>query len=112
MTDIGFSHVVCTVNDADAYVPETSFGDAVFPVAFQSPSAIPSARVQETVWPHFDAYNISPTQTAVDLYRAAAAVYAADTRILRTFGYDRWTRMFVLHLPVSEPSLWQAASTE
>ncbi|HSU13512.1 Qat anti-phage system QueC-like protein QatC [Longimicrobium sp.] len=52
-----------------------------------------------------------PAPAAVDLFRMAAAVYAADLRTSRGADphSDGWTRHFVLHLPVSDPALWEAA---
>lgn len=45
--------------------------------------------------------------TAIELMLLATAVFQADTRVPRSHAADRWTRHFVLHLPVRNPELWQ-----
>lgn len=50
---------------------------------------------------------VRPSETAVDLMIAAAAVYAADTGISRDrYADDGWTRMIDVSLPVADPDLW------
>lgn len=50
---------------------------------------------------------VRPSETAVDLMIAAAAVYAADTGISRDrYADDGWTRMIDVSLPVANPELW------
>lgn len=46
---------------------------------------------------------------AADLVTLAVAVYTADLRVARKYAEDRWTRDFVLHLPVSHPAAWKGA---
>jgi 7-cyano-7-deazaguanine synthase in queuosine biosynthesis len=55
---------------------------------------------------------LAPPERAVDLALLAAVLTAADTRISRdTESHDAWTREIDLHVPVSEPLLWNALST-
>src|SRR5207245_510394 len=49
---------------------------------------------------------LRPSETAVDLALLAATVTAADTRISR--ARDAWTREIAVHLPVRDPSFWDA----
>jgi len=49
-----------------------------------------------------------PPPIAVDLIHLAMAVYSADLRVNRKYGKDRWSREFVLHLPVAKPARWAA----
>lgn len=49
-----------------------------------------------------------PPPIVVDLVHLAMAVYAADLRVNRKHGRDRWSREFELHLPVAEPDPWAA----
>jgi len=52
---------------------------------------------------------LTPPERAVDLALLGAVVTAADTRISRDDdGEGGWTREIDLHLPVSEPTLWQS----
>jgi 7-cyano-7-deazaguanine synthase in queuosine biosynthesis len=68
--------------------------------------------LKHNVWDVLRRHQISdPPPAAVDLFRMAAAVYAADLRISRTADprSDGWTRHFLLHLPVSDPARWEGA---
>lgn len=47
-----------------------------------------------------------PPPIAVDLVHLGMAVYSADLRVNRKHGKDRWSRDFVLHIPVAEPARW------
>jgi hypothetical protein len=47
-----------------------------------------------------------PSRTVTDLLHLAFAVYTADLQIPRSLFQDRWTRDFIVHLPVSEPDRW------
>ncbi len=50
-----------------------------------------------------------PPPIAVDLIHMAMAVYSADLRVNRKHGKDRWSRTFLLHLPVAEHERWAAS---
>ena len=45
---------------------------------------------------------------AEDLLHLALAVYTADLRVSRVLAEDRWSRNFVVYLPVLERDRWQA----
>jgi hypothetical protein len=47
-----------------------------------------------------------PSPIASDILHLAFAVYTADLRIPRSLSDDRWTRNFIVHLPVREPDRW------
>jgi len=47
-----------------------------------------------------------PSPMVMDLLHLAFAVYCADLRVPRNLFQDRWTRDFIVHLPVSDPDLW------
>ena len=82
--------------------------DTTLMLAVQKPGAIATARVADTeLWRALDRHGLTPAGPAIDFYRMAAAVYAADNRILRRHAFDRWTRDFVLHLPVAELAAWE-----
>ena len=100
-------HIVCRLGDADKYKPQLGARGASLPLSLQAAGAPDYARIQERVWPFFDQHHLSPSAAALDFYRAAAAVFAADARIPRKESYDRWTRELVLHLPVSNRKMWE-----
>ena len=52
------------------------------------------------------ARGLEAPEVAVDLLIVAAAVTAADTRVLRTEAQDSWTRELWLSIPVLDPALW------
>lgn len=55
---------------------------------------------------------VHPSEIGVDALVLAAHVYAADTRISRNSeSQDGWTREIRLIVPVSDPDLWNTAST-
>lgn len=47
-----------------------------------------------------------PNSVAKDLVYLAMAAYAADLRIPRRFGAERWQRQITLHLPVQDLGTW------
>ncbi len=102
-------HIVCRVGDADVYTATTLSGESEIILALDSSSALATERISDTVWTALDAHDLNPAPAAIDLYRAAAAVYAADARILRSESFDLWTRVLVLHLPVSDVAAWELA---
>lgn len=64
------------------------------------------------VWDEFAKHRLTPTVAALDLYRLASLVYAADTRVSRKHGFDGWTRDFVLHLPVHDLAQWNTVARD
>lgn len=68
--------------------------------------------VGTNIWDELARRRLAPTPEALDLYRWAVLVYAADTRVRRSRGYDAWSRDFVLYLPVHNLARWQAAKPE
>lgn len=100
------THILVRIGDADRYAPAIDPRDRTLALAIQAPSAPPPSRVTDTVWRELDRLGLSPTQLAIDFYRMASAVYSADARVRRINTFDRWTRDLVLHLPVSDLSVW------
>ncbi len=101
------THLVVQVGEGDSYAPTVS-SDTTLMLAIQKPGAIATARVADTeLWRALDRHGLAPAGPAIDFYRMAAAVYAADNRILRRHAFDRWTRDFVLHLPVADLASWE-----
>lgn len=55
---------------------------------------------------------IFPSETGLDLLILAILVYAADTRVSRmNSAQDSWTREIKLIVPVTNPTLWNIASS-
>jgi hypothetical protein len=105
-------HIVLRTGGRDAYVPaEAAPGDAVVPLSVEPISAQPHVEMDAEVWELLDRFTLTASPPAVELFRAAAAVYAADLRIPRGRGYDGWTRELVLHLPVADVAAWEGVST-
>ena len=100
-------HVVCRLEDENSFEPALREGDRRVDVWIDSPRR--SEAVGSNVWSALDANALRPTQAAVDLYRVATAVFAADLRIPRSSAFDRWTRDLALHVPVSDKDLWRPA---
>lgn len=50
--------------------------------------------------------SLQPSRAAMDLLSIAMAVTAADTFILRADEPDGWRRTFEMHLPLSDPGVW------
>lgn len=84
--------------------------DRVLPVAIDAQGA--PAPLSHNAWELLGRSQlpVSPP-AAVDLFRMAAAVFAADLRVPRSADphSDGWTRDFVLHVPVAERPRWEAA---
>lgn len=60
---------------------------------------------------HIRGIGLCPSERAIDLLLLAGVLTAADTRISReTESQDRWTREIDLHLPVSEPGIWNGTT--
>ena len=53
---------------------------------------------------------LAPSAVALDLFRLGGAVFCADKSASRAASDDFWTRDIELHVPVSDVSLWEAAS--
>jgi len=104
-------HIVIRGGARDGYAPEVGAGEAAIPFSVESTSAEPHTEMDAEVWELLDLFTLTAPQPAIELFRAAAAVYSADLRIPRERGYDDWTREFVLHVPVSDAAAWQGIST-
>lgn len=106
--------VVVRVGDADTFEPPLGRRDQLLPLimdATTTPTGELGGVVAYNVWPRLDERRLTPPLAAVDLLRAASAVYAADARVPRRTAFDGWTREFVLHLPVAQPEAWPSAIT-
>lgn len=55
---------------------------------------------------------LSPSATALDLFRVGSVVYVADKTVLRENTEDSWTRDIALSVSVSDPDLWRRAAPQ
>ncbi len=100
-------HVLCLRDSGDTFRPTIGLADQILEV----PLGIPGHEqaVQSSVGSVFEQYGLTPSESAEDLLIAAISAYASDASIPRRYAYDRWTRDFILHLPVSCPAQWKQA---
>jgi 7-cyano-7-deazaguanine synthase in queuosine biosynthesis len=98
-------HVLVRSGLQDTFDVPTPPEDQVVPLAFDRPGDPHSVRSNIVDVMHDHSANIPGV--AWDLMWLAAAVYSADTRVLRSTGYDRWTRAITLYLPVDRPDAWR-----
>ncbi len=100
-------HVLCHVGPADSFTPSLQDGEAVYRVTFQIPDSRDAVR--SNIAEEMQRRGLAPSPVILDLLRLAMTVYAADTGIPRSSGYDGWTRDLAIHLPVSDAPLWSTA---
>ncbi len=88
--------------------PSRPDGLAADAVVINVPLDVPghAQSVGTNIWDELAKHRLTPTDAAIDLYRLASLVYAADTRVSRKHGFDGWTRDFVLHLAVHDLAQW------
>src|SRR6266700_5049628 len=100
-------HVLCLRGPDDAFRPAIGLADQVLEVPFGISGH--AQTVHCSVASVLAQYGLMLSESAEDLLVAAISAYAADAGIPRRYAYDRWTRDFMLHLPVSQPARWQQA---
>src|SRR3954465_10559870 len=98
-------HTIVRYGPEDDYAPPVPTGDTGVPLALGRPGD-PHA-IRTNALEVLENHGLVAPEAAGELFHLAAAVYAADTRILRSTGYDQWTRAVTLHLPVRVPDLWR-----
>ncbi len=100
-------HVLCLRGPDDAFRPAIGLADQVFEVPFGISGH--AQTVHCSVASVLAQHGLLLSESAEDLLVAAISAYAADAGIPRRYAYDRWTRDFMLYLPVSQPARWQQA---
>jgi len=100
-------HVLCLRGPDDAFRPAIRLADQVLEVPFGISGH--AQTVHCSVASVLAQHGLMLSESAEDLLVAAISAYAADAGIPRRYAYDRWTRDFILHLPVSQPARWQQA---
>lgn len=102
-------HIITRVGPSDTYDPSIGADEPRIVVAIGRPGDPWMVRNNafEVI---FERLGRFPSPPAVDLLHLALAVYSADLRIPRSLFRDRWTRDFILHLPVSDPIRYEGYS--
>lgn len=108
-------HVVLRVGRGDKYAPKSASRSTVF-FTLHGGGENPEGEIKEKhLWSRLRSASesglydlgLTPSQTALDLYRISVGAYCADLRLpRRRYGYDDWTRNIVLHVPVADTDLW------
>lgn len=100
-------HVILLVGQHDSYTPDLPVNAPRISASIDRPGDPYSIRnnILKEVVEHAKR---SPTPIVLDLVHLALAVYTADVKVRRNLSEDRWTRSFVLHVPVSHLEQWNA----
>lgn len=104
-------HVITKIGADDTFDPAVSSQEPRLEASFERPGDPWEVgndvldKIQKLV-------TARPADTALDLVYLAMAVYAADLRIPRRFAPDRWSREIAVHFPVSNLSMWVAATPQ
>jgi hypothetical protein len=99
-------HVISQVG-LDDYQPVIAPEESRFVATIDKPGSEHSV-TQQLLSEVFEK-GLIPSETAIDLAHLAAIVYTADLRVWRGYGEEGWTREIMLHVPVAQPDLWNAA---
>lgn len=102
-------HVVCRIGEHDSYSPNIELdGDYLLPIHFSGGTA--DSRVRESVVSNIEkTYSAKLGGSVLDFLYACMSAYVADLTIPRRTAPDRWSRTFVIHLPVFSSSHWVTA---
>jgi 7-cyano-7-deazaguanine synthase in queuosine biosynthesis len=100
--------IICRVGAGDVYAPNVSTDVPRLLVPIDQPG-VPGEVVNGLLAGIVERTGRLVPTAAADLVYLAVAVYAADLRIERKYGDDRWTRDLTLHLPVSNTAAWKRA---
>src|SRR5712692_2790238 len=100
--------IICRVGAGDLYAPNVSTDVPRLLVPIDQPG-VPGEVVNGLLAGIVERIGRPVPGAAADLLSLAVTVYAADLRIARKYGDDRWTRDLTVHLPVSDPAAWRRA---
>jgi 7-cyano-7-deazaguanine synthase in queuosine biosynthesis len=102
-------HVLAQVGPSDDYVAELGPDEPRISVGIARPGDRWEINndVLETI---FERTGRFPSAPALDLLHLALSVYSADLEIPRSLFQSGWARDLTLHLPVSDPDLWNEMS--
>src|SRR5437879_4209936 len=98
-------HAIVRVEAQDAFLPLLSTSDPRLIASFGG-SSDPACVGNDVAEVLLHNAGVSPIPMVDDLLHLAMAVYTADLRVARLHGADRWSREFVVYLPVSDVAAW------
>ncbi|HKQ47593.1 MAG TPA: Qat anti-phage system QueC-like protein QatC [Phycisphaerae bacterium] len=103
-------HVIVRIGTGDAFFPTMGQHDPRLVVVFED--ATNRRYVNNNVLDRIrQELGQEPSPVVTDLLHVAMAIYSADLRVNRKHGTDRWSRDFMLHLPVSDVAMWTPVTT-
>ncbi len=100
--------IICRVGAGDAYAPDVPAESPRLLVPIDQ-QGVPGEVVGGLLTQIAEHTSRPVPPTVADLVNLAVTVYAADLRIARKYGDDRWTRDLTIHLPVSDTAAWKRA---
>lgn len=101
-------HIIAQIG-ADDYLPVVADDEPRLVATIDKPGS--RFCVTQGLLSEVFASGLTPSQAAIDLVHLAAIAYTADLRTWRGYtSEDAWTRQITLHVPVTEPDLWNAAT--
>lgn len=103
-------HLICLAGPEDKYSPALKVDETALTIPFNIGDHADS--VQTNIYQLVAKHDIQPSLIVHDLLNLVTAVYTGDVRISRDRSYDGWTRWITLHLPVSDPSVWDRAVSD
>ena len=103
-------HIVLRAGPSDSFSVEPPAGALTVGLRMDGAAGSEKDQVDEEVWEPLRQAGVTPRQEAVDFLRFATAAYCADLLVPHETAFDEWSRHVVLHLPVSEPERWEAAT--
>ncbi|HEX7362453.1 MAG TPA: Qat anti-phage system QueC-like protein QatC [Bryobacteraceae bacterium] len=100
-------HVIAQIGP-DEYLPDLATEEPRFVASIDKPGSRYS--ITQQLLSQVLEKGLIPSETAMDLVHLAVIVYTADLRIWRGYSEDGWAREITLHVPVSQPGMWNEAS--
>jgi len=100
-------HVITRIGEADVFEPAIGENEPRIHVGLRRPGDA-SGLGPDVLKIIAENAGALPDDNAMDLLAIAEAAFAADLRIPRDIGLDRWTRSVRIHVPVSNPTLWSS----
>jgi len=102
-------HIVCRIEEEDSFLPELKTATDRCLILHFSGGAT-NRRVRESVIATIEKrYEVRLAAPVQDFVYASMGAYLADLCIPRATAEDRWSRTFVLHIPVYEQRRWRHA---
>ena len=103
-------HIISRIGEADTYEPALE-GSEDYPLLLHFSGGAADTRVRESAVSAIEErYEATLSGRAHDFLYASMSAYIADLCVPRQSATDRWSRSFVLHLPVFDSDRWLQAA--